>query len=519
MNNPSTTVHPVDERLPTGRLTALGLQHVLVMYAGAVAVPLIIGRALKLSPEQVTMLIQADLFCCGLVTLIQSFGATQWFGIKLPVMMGVTFAAVAPMVSMANATPGVEGAGLIFGAIIGAGIISMLLAPVVSRMLRFFPPVVTGTIIAVIGISLMRVGINWIFGVPAGPTAPQIVSPEHAQWLATIKAMAGATVQQAADAGSAAAGAAAAAATATTVPAIPPGLALVGTAPNPKYAQLPHIAIAAVSLVSIMLIAKYARGFIANISVLLGIIVGGVIATTMGYMNFDKVAKANWFDLVLPFEIATPVFDPILILTMTLVMIVVMIESTGMFLAISDLTGKKINQKQLSAGLRVDGLGTLIGGIFNTFPYTSFSQNVGLVGVTGVRSRFVCVAAGVILLLLGLLPKMAALVESLPTFVLGGAGLVMFGMVAATGIRILGSVDYKGNRNNLFIVAISIGIGMIPLIAPRYLQWLPHGLHPLIESGILLASIAAVLLNLFFNGLKSEEEAARESAANTHGAE
>jgi len=499
----TTTIHPVDERLPTGKLTALGLQHVLVMYAGAVAVPLIIGRALKLSPEQVTMLIQADLFCCGLVTLIQAFGATQWFGIKLPVMMGVTFAAVAPMVAMANATPGVEGAGLIFGAIIGAGIISMLLAPVVSRMLRFFPPVVTGTIIAVIGISLMRVGINWIFGVPVGPSAPQIVSPEHAQWLATVKSLAGAAVQPAANASAAAV---------STVPAVPPGLTLVGTTPNPKYAQLPHIAIAAVSLVSIMLIAKYARGFIANISVLLGIVVAAVIATVMGYMNFDKVAKANWFDLVLPFEIATPVFDPILILTMTLVMIVVMIESTGMFLAISDLTGKKIDQKQLSAGLRVDGLGTLIGGLFNTFPYTSFSQNVGLVGVTGVKSRYVCVAAGIILLLLGLLPKMAALVESLPTFVLGGAGLVMFGMVAATGIRILGSVDYKRNRNNLFIVAVSIGIGMIPLIAPRYLQWMPHGLHPLIESGILLASLSAVLLNLFFNGASGDSREAIEAA-------
>ncbi len=497
-----TTVHPVDERLPTGKLTALGLQHVLVMYAGAVAVPLIIGRALKLSPEQVTMLIQADLFCCGLVTLIQAFGATQWFGIKLPVMMGVTFAAVAPMVAMANATPGVEGAGLIFGAIIGAGVISMLLAPVVSRMLRFFPPVVTGTIIAVIGISLMRVGINWIFGVPVGPTAPAIINPEHAQWLATVKELAGAAVQPAAGSTAAAA----------TVPAMPAGLSLVGTVPNPKYAQLPHIAIAAVSLVSIMLIAKFARGFIANISVLLGIVIAAVIATVMGFMNFDKVAKANWFDLVLPFEIATPVFDPILILTMTLVMIVVMIESTGMFLAISDLTGKKIDQKQLSAGLRVDGLGTLIGGIFNTFPYTSFSQNVGLVGVTGVKSRFVCVAAGIILLLLGLLPKMAALVESLPTFVLGGAGLVMFGMVAATGIRILGSVDYKSNRNNLFIVAVSIGIGMIPLIAPRYLQWMPHGLHPLIESGILLASLTAVLLNLFFNGASGDNRDAIEAA-------
>ena len=501
--NASPAVHPVDERLPTGRLTALGLQHVLVMYAGAVAVPLIVGRALKLSPEQVTMLIQADLFCCGLVTLIQALGATQWFGIRLPVMMGVTFASVAPMVAMAGSNPGVAGAGLIFGSIIGAGVISILLAPLVSRMLRYFPPVVTGTIIAVIGISLMRVGINWIFGNPVGPTAPVVVDPAHAQWLAEMKALAGAAVAPATGASAPA-----------VVPAVPQGLALVGTVPNPRYAPPLHIAIAALGLVSILLIAKYARGFVANISVLLGIIVSALAASALGLMSFEKVAKANWFDFVLPFEIATPVFDPILILTMTLVMIVVMIESTGMFLALSDITGKKIDQKQLAAGLRVDGLGTLIGGIFNTFPYTSFSQNVGLVGVTGVKSRFVCVAAGVILLLLGLLPKMAALVESLPTFVLGGAGLVMFGMVAATGIRILASVDYKGNRNNLFIVAVSIGVGMIPLIAPRYLQWLPHGIHPLIESGILLASISAVALNLFFNGGRGDERAAVEAAKN-----
>jgi NCS2 family nucleobase:cation symporter-2 len=229
-------------------------------------------------------------------------------------------------------------------------------------------------------------------------------------------------------------------------------------------------------------------------------------------MTFEKVAKAGWVDLVLPFEIAAPVFDPILILTMTLVMIVVMIESTGMFLALGEMTGKKVDQKMLAAGLRTDGLGTLIGGIFNTFPYTSFSQNVGLVGVTGVRSRFVCVAGGIILIVLGLLPKMAALVESLPTFVLGGAGLVMFGMVAATGIRILSNVDYKTNRNNLFIVAISIGIGMIPLIAPNFKLWMPHSIHPLIESGILLSSICAVALNLYFNGAHGDGSEAIEAA-------
>ncbi len=249
----TTPIHPVDEVLPTGKLTALGLQHVLVMYAGAVAVPLIVGRALKLSPEQVAMLISADLFCCGIVTLIQSLGATQWFGIKLPVMMGVTFASVAPMVAMANSNPGAQGAGLIFGAIIGAAVVSILIAPVVSRMLRFFPPVVTGTIIAVIGISLMRIGINWIFGNPVGPTAPSVVNPEHLAWLDAAK--------QAAGSGA--------------LPAVPAGLNIAPSVPNPKYAQLTHIGIATIVLVSILLIAKYAKGFVANIAVLRGTGRGG----------------------------------------------------------------------------------------------------------------------------------------------------------------------------------------------------------------------------------------------------
>jgi uric acid transporter len=488
----SQTTHPVDEHLPKGKLAALGLQHVLVMYAGAVAVPLIIGRALKLSPQDVAFLISADLFCCGLVTLIQSLGATQWFGIRLPVMMGVTFAAVAPMVAMANANPGPAGAQLIFGSIIGAGLVSILIAPLVSRLLRFFPPVVTGTIIAVIGISLMRIGINWIFGNPVGPTAPSIVTPEHKEWLD--------------------AAAAAASAAGSTLPPLPKDLALVPKTPNPLYANLTGVGIAALVLCSILLIARFAKGFVANISVLLGIVIGGVAATAMGLMNFDKVRNAAWFDLITPFHFGAPVFDPVLILTMTLVMIVVMIESTGMFLALGEMTERKVDQKALSAGLRTDGLGTLIGGIFNTFPYTSFSQNVGLVAVTGVKSRFVCVAGGLILIALGLLPKMAALVESLPTVVLGGAGLVMFGMVAATGIRILAGVDFKHNRFNAMIVAISIGIGMVPLIAPNFKQWMPHGLHPLIESGILLASLSAVLLNLFFNGARGDSREAIEAA-------
>ena len=490
------TVHPVDEVLPVPRLAALGLQHVLVMYAGAVAVPLIVGRALKLTPEQVALLISADLFCCGLVSLIQSLGLSRWFGIRLPVMMGVTFASVGPMVAMANQVPGPDGARAIFGAIIGAGILSILIAPVMGRLLRFFPPVVTGTIIAVIGISLMRVGIGWAMGGPA-PLAQSVDVPRLVAMVDGVKATA------------------TAAAASAPVGASAPAMRLPGPIPmldNPHYGALDNIAIAAFVLVVILLVTRYSRGFLANISVLLGIVAGCVLAVMLGKMGFDKVGKAHWFDVVTPFAFGMPTFDLVMVLTMTLVMVVVMIESLGMFLALSDITGKKIGQNELSAGLRTDGLGTLIGGIFNTFPYTSFSQNVGLVGVTGVRSRWVCVAAGIIMVVLGLLPKMAALVESVPQFVLGGAGLVMFGMVAATGIRILANVDFKNNRHNLYIVAIAIGAGMIPLVAPRWSQQMPHALHPLLESGILLTAIAAVLLNLYFNGSKGGAADAIEAA-------
>ncbi len=484
-------VHSVDEVLPAPKLFTLGLQHVLVMYAGAIAVPLIVGRALQLAPQDVAFLISADLFVCGVVSIIQSLGIGPWFGIRMPVMMGVTFASVGPMVSIGMANPGPDGARMIFGAIIGAGVLAMLIAPLIGRMLRYFPPVVTGTIILVIGISLMRVGINWIFGNPVGPTAPRIVSPEHAAWLTAIT--------DAAKAGAA-------------VPVPPPGLALAPKMENPAYAPIGNIVISLIVLAVVVAIARYARGFLSNIAVLVGIVVGGVLAAGLGLMHFDKVAGAPWFAPITPFHFGAPTFDPILIVTMLLVMIVVMIESTGMFLALSDITGKKISQAELTAGLRTDGLGTVIGGIFNTFPYTSFSQNVGLVGVTGVRSRYVCVAGGAIMIVLGLIPKMAALVESLPTVVLGGAGLVMFGMVAATGVRILSAVDFKTSRNNLFIVAISVGLGMIPLVAPDFKMWLPHAIHPLIDSGILLASIGAVGLNAFFNGGGGTEAEMRAAA-------
>lgn len=462
----SEAVYPVDEILPAPKLAILGLQHVLVMYAGAVAVPLIIGRALKLPPQDVAFLISADLFACGLATLAQCLGFFG-VGIRLPVMMGVTFASVGPMLSMA-ASPEIGLLG-IYGSVIAAGIFGIIVAPFVSRLLPLFPPVVTGTIILIIGISLMRVGINW-----AGGGIPFLTQ--------TID---GKVVQVA----------------------------------NPNYGQLQGLGISLFVMLVVLGLIKWGKGFLANVAVLLGIIAGAVLATFLGIMHFEKVAAASWFDVILPFHFGMPTFHIVPIITMCIVMIVVMIESVGMFLALSDITGKPVDQKALTKGLRADGVGTFLGGIFNTFPYTSFSQNVGLVGVTGVRSRWVTVVGGAIMLGLGLLPKMAALVEAVPQVVLGGAGLVMFGMVAATGARILTGVDFKTNRFNLFIVAVSVGFGMIPLVSPNFFKNLPHELHPLLESGILLCAIVAVLLNVFFNGVKqtsTEEIVAAAKQAEAH---
>jgi NCS2 family nucleobase:cation symporter-2 len=466
----------VDQRLPGLKLFTLGLQHVLVMYAGAIAVPLIVGRALKLQPEQVAALISADLFCCGLVTLIQSFGLGRYFGIRLPVMMGVTFASVSPMLAMAaNPALGVTG---IFGAVIGSGLLSLVIAPFISRVLKLFPPIVTGSVIAVIGISLMRVGVNWAMG--GTPNLAKIPNP---------------------------------------APALAQAAGPAPLIPNPAYAALDNLGIALFVLAVILLVTKYGRGFLCNIAVLSGIVAGTAVAWAMGKVSFAKVGAAKAFAVVTPFQFGMPTFDLFAILTMTLVMLVVMIESTGMFLAVGDMVGKRVSADDISRGLRADALGTVIGGVFNTFPYTSFSQNVGLIGVTGVKSRWVCVAAGLILMVMGVLPKIAQAAEAVPQFVLGGAGIVMFGMVAATGIRILSSVDYKNNRHNQFIVALAIGFGMLPLVADDWAQHMPKALSTLLHSGILLAALAAVLLNLFFNGLASDEEAQHAARENSHGCE
>jgi xanthine permease len=443
----------VDEILPPARLGALGLQHVLVMYAGAVAVPLIIGRALGLSGPQVGLLISADLLACGIATLIQSFGI-PFVGIKLPVMMGVTFASVAPMMAMIGAgaaahVPKEQTLQLIYGSVIAAGVFGLFAASVISRIAKLFPPVVTGSVILVIGISLMHIGIDWAAG---------------------------------------------------------------GQSSAPDYGSPVYLGIALFVLAVILVLTRFTTGFLNHIAVLLGVVAGSLLCLALGRMDLSGVAAAGWFHIVTPFQFGMPQFQIVPALTLCLVMVVVMIESLGMFMAVGEMVGKPLSQGDIARGLRGDALGALIGGVFNTFVYTSFSQNVGLVGVTQVKSRFVCVTAGVMMVLLSLSPKMAALVAAVPSYVLGGAGVVMFGMVVATGVRVLAGADFTRRPQNLLIVAISVGLGMIPLVADKFFQAFPATLGPMLNSGILLATVAAVILNLFYNGLGGRRADPRHKA-------
>jgi NCS2 family nucleobase:cation symporter-2 len=435
--SPRDMVHPVDEVLPAGRLAVYGFQHVLAMYAGAVAVPLILASAIGLPKEQLVYLINADLFTCGVATLIQTVGFWK-VGIRLPVIQGVTFAAVTPMILIGQS----GGLPAIYGSVIVAGILTFLASPYFSRLLRFFPPVVTGSIITVIGVSLLPVAVTWAGG--GDPSAEGFGSPVN-------------------------------------------------------------IALAFAVLLIVLLIYRFFSGFINRIAVLLGLILGTVIAAIFGLVDFGRVGEAAAFGITTPFSFGLPTFQLAAIISMSLVMLVTMVETTGDIIAVSEIVEKPLGEDDLTRGLRADGFSTALGGVFNAFPYTAFAQNVGLVRLTGVKSRWVVASAGGFLILLGLLPKLAAMVASIPLPVLGGAGFALFGTVAATGIRTLSRVDFERNAN-LVIVAVSLALGLIPVAVPNFYASFPSGVQIVVNSGITASSIAAIVLNVAFNVLGGEVE-------------
>lgn len=425
-------IHPVDERLPLGQTFLYGLQHVLAMYAGAVAVPLILASAIGLSTEDLIYLINADLFTAGIATLIQTLGPAK-MGSKLPIVQGVTFAAVSPMVMIGQG----DGLTAIYGAVIAGGLFTFLTAPFFSKLVRFFPPVVTGSVITIIGLSLLPVAVRWAGG--GNPAAED-------------------------------------------------------------FGSLPTLCLALFVLFVVLIFYRCFTGFLKNIAVLIGLIIGTIVASFFGYTDFSAIFKADWVGLVTPFHFGFPTFNPGDIFVMILVMLVVMVETTGDIIAVGEIVDRHPDKKVLSRGLRADGFSTLLGGIFNTFPYTAFAQNIGLLSLTNVKSRFVVASSGIILIILGLFPKMAAIVACIPAPVLGGAGIAMFGMVAANGIKTLAKVNYDGTENyNTLIVGISIAMGLLSMAVPEIFKHLTGIWSIIFHSGITIGSLCAIILNAVLN--------------------
>ncbi len=408
---------------------SIGLQHVLAMYAGAVLVPLIVGGALKLTPEQLTYLISIDLLTCGVATLLQVW-KNKFFGIGLPVMLGCTFTAVGPMIAIGSK----HGITAIYGAIIVSGIIVVLISSIFSKLVKFFPPVVTGSVVTIIGLTLIPVAFN----------------------------------------------------------------DMAGGQGSEDFGNIKNVVLAFGVLAIIILLNKFTTGFIKTISILIGIIIGTLIAAMMGMVDFAKVGEADWIHGITPFYFGMPTFDLTSIITMTLVAIVSLIESTGVYLALGDITNKKVSEKDLANGYRAEGIASVIGGIFNSFPYTAYSQNVGLVQLTGVKTKNVIYAAGTILVILGFIPKIAAITTLIPTAVLGGASLAMFGMVVSYGIKMLGQVDFN-HQGNLLILACSIGMGLGVTVVPDIFMKFPESIRILFQSGIVAGGLTAIILNILFN--------------------
>lgn len=334
------------------KIASLGMQHMLAMYAGAIIVPLIVGGGLGLNQKELTYLVSIDLLMCGVATILQAL-SNRFFGIGLPVVLGCTFTAVGPMIAIGKQ----YGVSSIYGAIIAAGLFVVIFAKLFGKLVKLFPPVVTGSVVTVIGVTLVPAAIN----------------------------------------------------------------DMAGGVGSKDFGSLENLALAFGVLLFIIIMYRFFDGFIRSISILLGLLFGTIVAAFMGKVSLQAVGEADWFHGIQPFYFGTPTFELTPIITMILVACVGIVEATGVYFALSDICNKKIGEKELTKGYRAEGLAMVLGGIFNAFPYTTYSQNVGLVQLTGVRNRVIIYTCGGMLIVLGFIPKIAAITTIIPKSVLGGA--------------------------------------------------------------------------------------------------
>lgn len=412
----------------------LSLQHLLAMYAGAILVPIIVGTSLDFTPEQIAFLVTVDIFMCGVATFLQVWKGT---GIGLPIVLGCTFTAVAPMILIGQT----KGIGDLYGSLFLSGILVVIIAPFFSYLVKFFPPVVTGSVVTIIGINLMPVAMNYLAG---GEGAKDYGNPKN-------------------------------------------------------------IILGVITLIVILLVQRFTVGFLKSIAILIGLIVGTVLAGFFGIVDVNQIGTAHWFALPQPFRFSTFSFDFGATLVFFIVALVSLIESTGVYHALSEITGKRLERKDFRKGYTAEGIAIILGSIFNAFPYTAYSQNVGLVSLSGAKKNKVIYGMVILLVICGCIPKLGALANMIPLPVLGGAMIAMFGMVMAYGVSILGNINFK-NQNNLLVIAVSVGLGTGISAVPQAFDALGEQFAWLTQNGIVLGAISAIVLNFFFNGIKHQQD-------------
>ncbi|HEP1510902.1 TPA: purine permease [Streptococcus pyogenes] len=418
--------HSTKQEHSHSQSAVLGLQHVLSMYAGSILVPIMIAGALGYSARELTYLISTDIFMCGVATFLQ-LKLTKHTGVGLPVVLGCAFQSVAPL-SIIGAQ---QGSGAMFGALIASGIYVILVAGIFSKIARFFPPIVTGSVITVIGLSLV-------------------------------------------------------------------GVAMGNMGDNVKEPTAQSMMLSLLTIVIILLVQKFTKGFVKSISILIGLVAGTLVSAMMGLVDTTPVVEASWIHVPTPFYFGMPTFEITSIVMMCIIATVSMVESTGVYLALSDLTNDQLDEKRLRNGYRSEGIAVFLGGLFNTFPYTGFSQNVGLVQISGIKTRRPIYYAAGILVVIGLLPKFGAMAQMIPSPVLGGAMLVLFGMVAIQGMQMLNRVDFQKNEYNFIIAAVSISAGL-GFNGTNLFASLPETAQMFLTNGIVIATLTSVVLNLLLN--------------------
>lgn len=418
--------HSTKQEHSHSQSAVLGLQHVLSMYAGSILVPIMIAGTLGYSARELTYLISTDIFMCGVATFLQ-LKLTKHTGVGLPVVLGCAFQSVAPL-SIIGAQ---QGSGAMFGALIASGIYVILVAGIFSKIARFFPPIVTGSVITVIGLSLV-------------------------------------------------------------------GVAMGNMGDNVKEPTAQSMMLSLLTIVIILLVQKFTKGFVKSISILIGLVAGTLVSAMMGLVDTTPVVEASWIHVPTPFYFGMPTFEITSIVMMCIIATVSMVESTGVYLALSDLTNDQLDEKRLRNGYRSEGIAVFLGGLFNTFPYTGFSQNVGLVQISGIKTRRPIYYAAGILVVIGLLPKFGAMAQMIPSLVLGGAMLVLFGMVALQGMQMLNRVDFQKNEYNFIIAAVSISAGL-GFNGTNLFASLPEPAQMFLTNGIVIATLTSVVLNLLLN--------------------